>query len=113
MKKDLASHEALMGKTKDGMCEYKNEEKLMKTLLKIGQVYYHIDEPNQPFEVVKQHGSCTYALLVHPSFHKSKLISEKDIGKTFFATREECLNARITRAERILENEKSFKERKI
>ena len=85
----------------------------MATALEIGQVYYHIDEPNQPFEVVKQQGSCTYALLVHPSFHKSMLIDEAKIGKTFFPTREECLDARIARAERVLENEKSFKERKI
>lgn len=43
MKKDLASHEALMGKTKDGMCEYKNEEKMTRE--EIQEKYHSPDQP--------------------------------------------------------------------
>lgn len=54
-----------------------------------------------------------YALLPHPSFYKAKPITTKDLNKTFFETREHCLDARIKRMERDLKLEKEFKERKI
>jgi|GEM_PF-4402092 len=81
--------------------------------LAIGREYYHIDEPNQPFVIVTKRGSCTYALLQHPSFHASKLIDIGDIGKTFFAKREDCLAARIKRIKKELAVEKSCQKRKI
>ncbi len=81
--------------------------------IEIGKEFWHIDEPNHPYEVVKKKGNNFYALLAHPSFYNAKLITENSIGEEFFETREECLDARIKRAKRNLELEEYFKEKKI
>jgi hypothetical protein len=54
-----------------------------------------------------------YAVYFHPSFGKVKILKDEDIGKTFFFTRKECLDARISRAKRLLELEISARERKL
>lgn len=80
---------------------------------KLGDSFYHIDEPNHECEVVKVKSNYAYLLIANPSICKAFTIRTMDIGKTFFGTQEECLNARIKRLERALQVEKDCKERKI
>lgn len=80
----------------------------------IGEKYFHIDEPNQEFEVIKeQPKGYFYAVLFHPTFKDIKHFKEEDVNKTFFSNRMDCLDARIKRAERTLQIEIDCKNRKI
>lgn len=79
--------------------------------LYIGKRVWHIDEPYQVFEIVCKRDGRFYALNPHPAFVKAKLISENSLGKIFFETKEECLEARILRAKRELDLEIEYKER--
>lgn len=81
----------------------------------LGAKLYHIDEPNDEYEILKESPDSTYwyAVYFHPSFGNVKTLKDEDIGRIFFLTREECLDARIARAKRLLELEISAKERKL
>lgn len=79
----------------------------------IGDKFYYIDKPNNIYEVVKKSNSFYYVAYFHPTFGDIKALRDEDIGKTFFLSREEMLDARIERARRILELEITCKERKI
>ena len=82
--------------------------------MRLGNYYFHIDEPNQKYEVIRESpAGCFYAVLFPPSFKDIKHFSEKDINKTFFSKREDCLNARIERAKRNLQLEIDCENRKI
>ena len=80
----------------------------------VGQKFYHIDEPNQPYEVVRVDNSGhLYIVLFHPSFVDAKHIHPDKIGSVIFSNREDCLEARVERAWKVLDNEIICKERKI
>lgn len=83
--------------------------------MELGTKLYHIDEPNGTYEILRESPGLTfwYAVYFHPSFGNVKTLKDEDIGRTFFLTREECLDARISRAKRLLEFEISDKERKL
>lgn len=91
--------------------------------MNLGLELYHIDKPNAQYEVIKVNKMrksdsqedyfYAYAAYFHPSFADIKTLRKYDIGRTFFLTREEMLNARIDRAKRLLELEISAKERKL
>ncbi len=83
--------------------------------LTLGTKIFHIDEPNGVYELMKESPASTfwYVVYFHPSFGNVKILKDEDIGKTFFLTRGECLNARIARAKRLLELEISARERKL
>lgn len=84
----------------------------------IGDKIYHIDSPNHCYEVIKESPKgYFYAVLFHPSYADIKHISRdselQDNKRQWFSTSEECLNARVARAERILQVEKDCRDRKI
>lgn len=81
----------------------------------LGTKLYHIGEPNGIYEILRESPGSTfwYAVYFHPSFGNVKTLKNEDIGRTFFLTREECLDARISRAKRLLELEVSAKEKKL
>ncbi len=81
----------------------------------LGTKLYYIDGPNGVYEVTRESPGSTfwYAVYFHPSFGNVKTLKNEDIGRTFFLTREKCLDARISRAKRLLELEVSAKERKL
>lgn len=82
--------------------------------MRLGNYYFHIDEPNQRYEVVRESpAGYFYAVLFHPSFKDVKYFTGEDINKTFFSKREDCLNARIERIKRNLQLEIDCKHRKI
>ena len=86
------------------------------TSLEIGTKLWHIDEPNHAFEIVKNTKSCDYAILPHPSFHKSITVRNVDFElhsarRTIFKTKNEMLDARIKRIKRKLELELKAQER--
>ena len=83
--------------------------------MELGTKLYHIDEPNSEYEVLRESPGSTfwYVVYFHPSFGNVKTLRDEDIGRIFFLTREECLDARIARAKRLLELEITAKERKI
>lgn len=83
--------------------------------MELGTKLYHIDEPNGIYEILRESpgSSFWYAVYFHPSFGNIKALKDEDIGRTFFLTREEMLDARIARAKRLYELEVSAKERKF
>lgn len=80
---------------------------------KLGDSFYHIYFPNSECEVVKVKKDYAYLLIANPSICKAFTIRTIDLNKTFFDSREKCLDARIERARRDLELEISFKYSKI
>jgi len=68
---------------------------------------YHIDEPNQPYEVSdKEAGEgYFYVILYHPSAMDIKLLRDWGEGEVWFRTRKECLLARVNRYQRKLDYE--------
>ena len=80
----------------------------------IGEKFYHIDEPNQVYEVIREKpAGYFYAVLFHHTFMDVKHFKEADIDKVFFLNRSDCLDARINRAKRTLDLEIECKNRKI
>lgn len=80
----------------------------------VGKKYFYIDEPNQEYEVIREHPKgYFYAVLFHPTFKDVKHFKEEDVSKFFFSEREDCLDARIERAKRNLQLEIDCKNRKI
>ena len=76
---------------------------------KLGDSFYHIDFPNSECEVVKVKKDYAYLLIANPSICKAFTIRTTDLNKTFFDSREDCIDARIQRAKRDLEFEISCK----
>jgi hypothetical protein len=91
--------------------------------MNLGIKLYHIDKPNATYEVIKMYnikgviceGDYLYAFAAycHPLSPEIKMFRKYDIGRTFFLTREEMLDARITRSKRILALDISAKENKL
>lgn len=82
--------------------------------MRLGNYYFHIDEPNQKYEVIREGpAGYFYAVLFHPSFKDIKHFTKEDIDKTFFSKSEDCLDARIERIKRKLQLEIDCKNKKI
>ena len=80
---------------------------------KLGDIFYHIDFPNSECEIVKVKENYAYLLIANPSICKAFTIRTTDLNKTFFDSREDCIDARIQIAKRDLEFEISCKKMKI
>ena len=75
---------------------------------------YCIDEPNFPYEIVREASDgYYYAVLFHPSHCDIKVLTDSKKNETWFDTQEECLEARIKKLERDLEFEKNAIMRKL